>query len=71
MGGAWKDELGETQLANPAKALEGRRLNDLPHRVLELIGAEFDQIVNRVANALGLWSRQIASSDSMSEALSV
>lgn len=47
-------ELGEAQLSNAAQSLERRCLNHPPERVLELIDAEFDQIMYRIANALGL-----------------
>lgn len=49
---AREDEFREAELPDPAKPPEGWRLDDAPKHLLELVGAEFDQIVDRAADAL-------------------
>ena len=49
-----KHELGKTELAYSAKALELASVNKPPHKLIYLIfSAEEDEAVNRIENALG------------------
>src|SRR6202012_3656709 len=51
------DDLGKSKLLYPPQPLEWPRLDDFPQRVLELIRAELDKVVHRIANSLRLWRK--------------
>jgi len=67
VGSTGKDELGKAQLSDAAQPLERWCLDYAPERALELTGVEFDEVMDRVADALRLdgHSAAIASNSSL------
>ena len=55
MGGTRIDQFGKSELLDPTKPLERARLYHFPQAMLELIGPELNQVVQRIAYSLGLW----------------
>ena len=51
VGGAGIDEVGKSKLADAAQALERTGLDDAPEGVLELVDAELNEVVERIAGA--------------------
>lgn len=63
VGSTRKDELREAELSNPAKPLERRSLNDAPKRVLKLVRAKLDKVMERISDPLWPEAGQYAFSE--------
>ena len=53
MGRAGENQIRKSELSDPPQSLERPSLDDLPQRVLELLGVKLDQIMEGVSDALG------------------
>jgi hypothetical protein len=52
VGCSGENEVRETKLLHPTESLECTRLHHPPHDILEFVSLKFDQVMERVSDAL-------------------